>query len=310
MRNSGVLGKLAAGLRTAVVEPRVPWRLTRLGGFSNTVLKVPARRLWMRTALRFDRRSDPQDVTVVIGVRNRSDYRLRNALASLRAQDYPQHLVHITLVDYGSEEEVVPEMRALCAEFAARYRRVDASGPWNRAHCINIGIREATSTYVLSSDVDIVFSRSYLSEAIKELRRNPLQVIYSQSLDLPESTATAYARIAPSDIPVLRDVATPRFADPSAGINVTRTWFYRKIQGYDEAFEGYGGEDDDLRRRFEYLGLRAGSISPRAFYLHQWHPKHEGIESHELAGHLKRNAQHRKRHDTIRRNHGGWGLSR
>jgi glycosyltransferase involved in cell wall biosynthesis len=304
-----MIDELSQRVRVLIAERRLPWRLTRLGGFWNTVVKVPLRRLWMRTVLRFRDSTDRHDVTVLIGARNRSDHRLRNALMSIRAQDYPSHLVHIMLVDYGSDRESVPHMRALCAEFKAHYRRVEHLGVWNKAHCLNVGIREAQSTYILSTDVDIVFSESYVSEAVGELRRDPLQVIYSQSLDLPEATAKSHLSINPSEINQLRHLATPRFAHPSAGINLARRSFYQMLNGYDEAFTVYGGEDDDLSRRFEYLGLVSGCVAPRAFYLHQWHPKHEGLEAQELTEHLTKNAEYLKRHHSIRRNPTGWGIA-
>lgn len=50
------------------------------------------------------------------------------------------------------------------------------------------------------------------------------------------------------------------------------------IRGYDESYELWGGEDDDLFRRLVTLGLeRRDLTSDEAFYLHQWHPEYEGI---------------------------------
>ena len=48
-----------------------------------------------------------EDITVVIGVKNRFDHRLENAFKSIRSQDYPQKLIKITLVDYDSDKKLI-----------------------------------------------------------------------------------------------------------------------------------------------------------------------------------------------------------
>ena len=48
--------------------------------------------------------------------------------------------------------------------------------------------------------------------------------------------------------------------------------FFFNVRGYDEAFEHWGAEDDDLRSRAIRYGLQPRWISPRTSMLHQWHP--------------------------------------
>src|SRR5262245_63665776 len=63
----------------------------------------PLGRAWLRRAVLRDQLSRPCDVTVAIGVRNRTDYRITNTLRTIRAQTHPEALVRIVVVDYGSE---------------------------------------------------------------------------------------------------------------------------------------------------------------------------------------------------------------
>ncbi|MBW2570168.1 MAG: glycosyltransferase [Deltaproteobacteria bacterium] len=55
---------------------------------------------------------------------------------------------------------------------------------------------------------------------------------------------------------------------------------YRKdmeyINGYDENFVGWGGEDEDLAIRFAEAGLEGKSIMREARIFHLWHPKELG----------------------------------
>ena len=55
------------------------------------------------------------------------------------------------------------------------------------------------------------------------------------------------------------------------------------INGYDENFVGWGGEDEDLSFRMVKAGLRGYSVIPEAKTLHLWHPKELG-EKHWKEG--------------------------
>ncbi len=49
------------------------------------------------------------------------------------------------------------------------------------------------------------------------------------------------------------------------------------VNGFDEAYVGWGQEDDDLGRRLYMAGVRPVPLLTRAFVTHIWHPpRHEG----------------------------------
>jgi hypothetical protein len=303
-----MIGRLSRRLTTS---PLVPWRLRHLGGPLNTLVQAPLRRrrLLRRVRALHDR---PDDLTVVIGVKNRADHRLANALASLRAQEYPEALLRISVVDYDSGAEQRRALESMCARFAAACLRVEGRPVWNRAHCQNVGIRGATTKFLLSTDVDVLFAPSYVREAVQALRSEPLSVVYSQVLDLPAAAESELSREgAALDLESLRRQATPRSGgDCNAGVNATYTLFYRWLGGYDEAFEVWGSEDNDLARRFEYLGLRSVSLKERSFLLHQWHPKHQGVDAAGYEEVIRRNRRYYEREHSIVRNRAGWGETR
>jgi glycosyltransferase involved in cell wall biosynthesis len=47
------------------------------------------------------------------------------------------------------------------------------------------------------------------------------------------------------------------------------------INGFDEAYEGYGREDTDVELRLQHLGLRIRSLKGVALQFHVWHPRRE-----------------------------------
>ncbi|MDX9912428.1 MAG: galactosyltransferase-related protein [Phycisphaerales bacterium] len=56
------------------------------------------------------------------------------------------------------------------------------------------------------------------------------------------------------------------------GHHAVRVRALRDVNGYDEAYEGYGYDDDDLSRRLHEAGARCGIVVERMRAVHLWHP--------------------------------------
>ena len=269
-------------------------------------------RAWLRWAVMPKELTRPDDVTVVIAVRNRCDYRLANALRSIRLQTHPADLVHTLVVDYGSESTSQRLTAALCQTHGAEYVRVNGAPVWSRSRGLNVGVRCAVTKYLLTSDADIVFSPRYLSDSIVALRGSPLSVVCSPMFDLPEWSTDIVKQAANSgkdpDVEQWKEWCSPRLGwafHPS--IAFTFAAFYQAIRGYDEFYEVYGAEDDDLMLRFGYLALQPNILDSGSFYMHQWHPKFEGVPGGVHNNQIKRNRMYLRRMHSIVRNDGGWG---
>jgi len=268
-------------------------------------------RAWLRSATFREELSRPDDLTVLIGVRNRADYRLENALRSIRSQQELEAAVRITVVDYGSAPSSARHTEQLCERYRAGYVRVEGAPFWSRSRCLNVGIRRTTTKYLLLSDADVIFSPTYLSRTIRVLRRSPASVVCAPMLDLPEESADAFGRYAETgedlDLEGWRARCSPRLdwtVHPSIAAAHT-TWF-KLVRGYDEFYRLWGFEDADLMGRLGKLGLEPHALV-EAFYLHQWHPKFEGLESQGLEGQILQNHLHFEHHCSILRNDHRWG---
>lgn len=286
-------------------------RLTR--PLTRTPPAKAAARRWLWTSV-LSNQSPLNDITILIGVRNRSDHRLTNSLGSIRNQTYPTELVRPMVVDYGSDPDHAGRTRQICDQFEADYVRVDDDGPWSRARCLNIGIRRAETKFLMTSDVDMVFSPSYASDAMRVLEAEPLSIVCAPMLDLPQEALPALQQAARQgeslDLEHWKDRAIDRFEGeihPSLG--VSRTVFYKLIRGYDEFFEVWGGEDRDLMRRLMALGLETRRIPAASYYLHQWHPKFEGVAAAEDSDIVRTNRNHFRRNYSILRNGPDWGTN-
>jgi predicted glycosyltransferase involved in capsule biosynthesis len=220
--------------------------------------------------------SRTDDVTFLLGVRNRAGYRLVNALASMRAQLYPADLIRIVVVDYGSDAETAREIERICVGHRAEYVPVRQVSTWSRGRCLNVGLRRVETKFVLVSDMDIVFSPTYVSAAVRVLATSPAALACSAMWDLPEESAEVLERAARSgqlQFASLKRLCVARHDwEWHGSICMTYTALFRAVGGYDEFYEGWGLEDDDLVRRFAYLGLRPTCVDRDSFYMHQWHP--------------------------------------
>lgn len=288
-----------------------PWRMVHRGGVVNTCFIAPFRRLWLRNRLGRETGFSKGEITVVIPVRNRGDHRLRNALSSLRAQDYPKELLKICVVDYGSSSASLSKIELLCFQFDCQLIRIDASGVWNKSKCANYAIKRCVSEFVLSADADNIFSKNFVREAVSVLNQDRLSVVYSQMLDLEEGILPALLAFSENNVEVPYGQLEAHGVARGAGLKhpgtfVTATLFFHVIHGYDENYEEWGWEDNDVMHRFYMLGLNLVSISDRARFLHQWHPKGEGVRDWTESKDRNR-AYFEKNFSIVKRNLEGWG---
>jgi hypothetical protein len=272
----------------ARVEATNPLGASRSSKLLNTLVGRPLRRVLLRRWLRFAAERCGGGLTVVIPVQDRAGSRLHNLLRSLRAQRAAS-APHVVVVDYGSAADHAAEVAALAQEHGADVLRVAGPLEWNRARALNLGLRCARTAYVLFADTDLVFSNDYAATAVEALLADPRRLVVSRMLDLPEGHSV---EIDQDSVEKLRTLAQSRLGDwahPSI-VAVSREAL-ELVGGYDEAFRLYGSEDDDLFRRLRSLGLDPYDVSDRTSYLHQWHPKHEGVESAALEEQIRVNRE-------------------
>jgi glycosyltransferase involved in cell wall biosynthesis len=264
--------------------------------------------VWLRRVVLPEEQSREDDVTVLIGVRNRAGYRLANALRSLREQTYPADGIRVVVIDYGSEPETAEEVERLCGEGSVEYVHVGGVSAWSRSRCLNVGLRRAATKFLLSSDVDILFSPHYVADAVDTLRLSPLSYVCSAMLDLPEESAEMLERAAcveeALELDTWRRLSRPRHGwEHHPTICMTYTAVLQAMRGYDEYYEGWGWEDDDLARRLAYLGLSRRILDPSSYYLHQWHPEAE------RPSRLEQYKAHFDGTHSILRNDSNWGVA-
>lgn len=137
--------------------------------------------------------------------------------------------LHVIVVDDGSPTHAAkPEDLTDTGLASVRLYRTLVDVRWNWLFCRNLGVAEATTTWVLMTDIDHLLPESTLRALVTE----PLDsdVVYRFSrVDAPNFT--------------------PYKPHPNSWL-LTREMF-DAIGGYDERFSGYYGTDAEFRDRVE-----------------------------------------------------------
>ncbi len=217
---------------------------------------------------------------------------LTRALTSVTAQKHNPGEIEVVITDDGSQDETLE----VVAQFAATARftvkmTTHPHAAFQLARCRNEGVLVSRAPYVLFLDGDCVLPTDHVRHHLK--RRRHGVVIAGDCCRLPEDVSRQVDTAAIQDgcfvkwqLPeertrlrrqyrkallynLLRHPTKPKLIGNNIGI-------WRKdcerINGFDEQFEGWGCEDDDLRLRLRRAGVRVMSILNWTYSYHLWHP--------------------------------------
>ena len=109
-------------------------------------------------------------------------------------------------------------------------------------------------------------------------------------------------------VPHQRDIDRGSTPSRTASAVASARPLFHVARGYDEYYEVWGNEDDDLYRRFRYLGLRPKALGPESFYMHQWHAESARGRDGKNAEQVRRNQLYLAKARSILRNDDGWGI--
>lgn len=229
---------------------------------------------------------------------------LRRALESIALQQDVDGRMELVVTDDGSTDET-PQ---IVADFARRVPfRVGFTThehtTFRLARCRNEGAAASTAPYLLFLDGDCVLPRDHV--AVHLAQRRPGTVMAGDFCRLDEATSArvtldtirsgAFSAWAPeSELTRLRKLdRAARFyrlirhpTKPKIIGNNVGIWRedYERVNGYDENFQGWGCEDDDLRNRLRRAGVGVASILRYTHTYHLWHPTDTTTPAHWKEG--------------------------
>ena len=231
------------------------------------------------------------EIAVLVSSYERPHHLIR-VLHSLAVQRGVDGRFEVIVTDDGSEDNT-PE---LVRDFAASVPfpvgfTTHPHETFQLARCRNEGVRESTAPYLLFLDGDCLVPPDHLRQHLRQRKPRTVYAGYCALLDQQTSARvdidavrngefmslaqpTEFKKLARMDRKArfyewVRHPTKPKLFGGNVGIHRTD---YEAVNGYDEAFEGWGCEDDDLRIRLRQSGIRIRSILRWTNTWHLWHP--------------------------------------
>lgn len=236
--------------------------------------------------------ADAPAISVVCTTWNRAAY-LEKVLHAYTRQSGVEF--EFIVADDGSTDdtEAMVERVAPDLPYPVHYVRHDNAG-FRKAATANMGARLARHAYLLVTDCDSLPHGDLLAQhaaaaapgrlAIGECIRLPQDFTAGLTLDAVRAGRYESARTAEAQRRLrglqrralfytwIRQRRKPRLRGNNFSLFVDD---FRRVNGYDEQFVGWGNEDGDLRERLKRVGVRPFPVVDRAVVYHMWHPPHD-----------------------------------
>ncbi len=236
------------------------------------------------------------EITLLIASFQRPD-NLRRCLSSVALQQGVEGRFEVVVNDDGSRDDTarMVQLFATQAAFPLKFVTHPHQG-YRVAACRNAGVRASRAPYLLFTDGDCILPPDHLRIHLEQRRHGAVNG--SDCLHLDRETSEALDETA------IRNGDYRRWATLGERWRVRRehwdsrlNWLLRHphkpklfgnnialwrsdlehINGFDERFRGWGGEDDDLRLRLRAAGLRIRSLRHLTRTWHLWHPPADSV---------------------------------
>lgn len=229
-------------------------------------------------------------ISIIIPFYNKKSY-LSKCLASLKKQTYnPSKLIEVIIGDDGSTEDIQDILQEYTTIFSnVVYVRQEDEG-YRLSRIRNLAVKQASSSIVAVVDPDLVLSPTAIEHFMEWFEHNPntsfsmigyLQ--YVQDISVSEIIEGSFINNASFSTsrgtdgddyrrPVFEKTenllqALDAYACYTGGWCVFRKDDFERIQGFDEEFIHYGGEDIEFGYKINQLGPIIPSLDSIAYHL-------------------------------------------
>lgn len=254
-------------------------------------------------------------VSVIVPVTG-SEYvsRLRHCLDSVRRQlDYPPEQIEIIVSNlvYETDEDAA-SMQSLCLDYGAVLVTTGLhKRPFNLSLARNIGARHASGEVLCFVDADVVLDPETVVRAVPALTSPPardnLVVVTTAYMGPNFRGATSEQAYSTRDPRAFRSFVTQGsiVLGGFGGCAFVGREMFHRLRGYDEGYEGWGGEDNDFADRCLNAGggVHFLSAAQGIVVMHQYHDRMKRQRSQVVT----RNRERYRKTCTQPVNEGGWG---
>ncbi len=227
--------------------------------------------------------------SLVISTYNRPDA-LEACLESVRTQSLLP--MEVIVADDGSTAETAELVRRMADKFPVPVIHVwHEDKGFRLAKIRNRAMARACGEYIIQTDGDILLHRHFIADHVRFARHGHYAKGVRVRLD--ESTTPKFIsspgltprfwdkglsdkKKAMRCLPLAAWFATHFKKDKALALGCNMAFFKSDIvtvNGYDEAFEGWGREDDDIAHRLFRAGVKMRDVRFAAVCYHLWHPE-------------------------------------
>ncbi len=226
-------------------------------------------------------------LALVVNTFNQPDYLLRLLRAVSRQTQLPQEVV---LADDGSDDQT----RAVFEDWAAK-QAFACSRVWQehagfrRARILNLAIARAASAYLVFQDGDTIPHPGFVADHLRLARagafvqghRALIEQAGASFFGMGEFAADRRRALMGGQLRGLKHAyrwpwPARRYRADLKGIRGCNLGIWRehliKVNGYNEAFTGWGREDSELALRLMNAGTQRLDVRGWAICYHLWHP--------------------------------------
>jgi hypothetical protein len=219
-----------------------------------------------------------KDLTIIYPYREREIERVKISLDSLLIQTNSNF--QVLIVDYGSKKSHSIKIQELIKDysFVTYQYSYNQYQPWSRAKAINIGLRIVETTHVFIADIDIIFRNDFIEKLSKF--KNPESVTYFKVGFLTKQESGKKKPFEKYKIKHYSGVG-------AQGMSIFPLQIIKRIRGYDEFFNFWGAEDEDIHNRILSAGYKVNFHKDETFLLHRWHPSYRAMSKNKLTSDLQ-----------------------
>lgn len=193
----------------------------------------------------------------------------------------------LVLVEYGSR--ITSEVAHFSAETGCQVIPVvplNHERGFPKSRLLNTGLAATSRDFVMAFDADLAPYPNVLQEHVRlaamhgDLCVSGYRVMLARGEATLEFDGISEANIAPED----RPSALAKYLGRSAAFGVLPCFQRRRViqlGGWDEKFEGWGGEDEDMIERYCATGVVLVRAH-RLLYVHSYHEPRQGWGSQDL----------------------------
>lgn len=146
--------------------------------------------------------------------------------------------------------------------------------PFNKSRAINRAAQRAEGDILIMGDADIFYDPQIIHDSLALLTKDTWILPYTSINRLSEEASSNVMKLNPK-WPIPLDLGMYELEDApdySGGINIMWRDHFMEVGGFDERFEGWGGEDDSFFYAMETLCGTHCRLDRTICHL--WHPKY------------------------------------